>query len=293
MSENKYQILDEYPNVFILLTDVTLRDQNIMSKLHMDKFMGDLILPIAKQFPKWEFHGYHLRSYNNGLASEKYYAHRWEVYCDGEDLGQIGRDYYGSKLCYTIANHRIADKRERGYADKTTKLDKAKKLVFKNFKPKDIQELMYDARARVDSNVAHAGYMAESEWRRPYVDMMNFLSEYMMNKFDELSKEAVNLGMSPTKIPKIKDAWDMLVIKQGVSECHKQKAGAVVLIHGSTYVVGSDKGQTFTCESATLPVSVKRKVGMLKLLEDDNYLIDVGYRQNENTFYICNYMETH
>ena len=256
------------------------------SQIAVGSFWEPVICWLAERFPKWDFVGESLRG-----SDDVYVPCRWQVYADNEHLGTLSRDYYGHKPCYAIENNRIRRQRERGFACKTTNVEKAQKLVLKNFRPKDLQELMQEARARVDNNVIHAGHTAQVDWRRPYVEMMEFLSDYMMNKFDELSKEAVNLGMSPAKIPKIKDAWEMLVIKQGVSECHKQKAGAVVLIHGSTYVVGSDKGQTFTCESATLPVSVKRKVGMLKLLEDDNYLLDVGYRQNGNTFYICNYME--
>ena len=140
MSEQKYQILDKHPNVVLMLRDSTLNDKSKMSKLFIDDFMGNLILPLAKQFPKWEFRGYHLRS--NKAPDERLYPSRWSVHCGDEELGDISRDYYGDKRCYVISNHRIQNKRERGFADKTTKLDRAKKLILKNFRPKDLKELM-------------------------------------------------------------------------------------------------------------------------------------------------------
>ena len=94
----------------------------------------------------------------------KYCPRRWSVHCDGEELGSLSRGEYGGKPCYTIDNFRISNKRERGNADKTTKLDRAKKLILKNFRPKDLKELMDKARTRVWHSVDSNGYIAESEF---------------------------------------------------------------------------------------------------------------------------------
>ena len=284
MSYTKYQILDEHPNVVLMLTDTVLADQNIMSKVHMDKFMGDLILPLAKQFPKWEFRGYNLRAINGGLVDEKFYPHRWTVHCGDEELGDIGRDYYGHKICYTISNHRIQDKRERGYADKTTKLDKAKKLVLKNFRPKDLRELMNSAKRTVRSSVGTHVYMAESEWQKHYQRLCRFLSDHIMANLDEYIQTASEYGFEGNN--KLKDAYEDYHIKRSIGQCEQQKKGAVVLIHGNTYAVESDDGQFYTYENATLPDLLKRRVGMLKLIENGQTLINVGYRESEHHYYV-------
>ena len=284
MSENKYQMLDEYPNVVMMLSDQTINDKSIMSKLQIDSFMGELILPLAKQFPKWEFRGYRLRVMSAGFVDEKYYPCRWVVCCGDEELGDIGRDYYGSKLCYTISNHRIHNKRERGYADKTTKIDKAKKLILKNFRPKDLKELMHAAKRTVRSSVGTTLYMAESEWHTHYQRLCRFLSDHIIADLDEYVQIASKYGFEGNN--KLKDAYEDYHIKRSIGQCEQQKKGAVVLIHGNIYAVESDDGQFYTYENATLPDLLKRRVGMLKLVENGQTLINVGYRENENHYYV-------
>ena len=284
MSRNKYQMLDEYPNVVAMLTDQTINDNSIMSKLHMDKFMADLILPLAKQFPKWEFQGHHLRATNAGCADEKYYPHNWQVKCDGEDLGDIGRDYYGHKPCYTISNHRIWNKRERGNSDKTTKLDKAKKLILKNFKPKDLKELMDEARNTVRRSVGTSLYCAEGEWNTQYHGLCGFLSDHIMADLDAYTEIAIKHGFGRDE--KLKSTYEEYHIKRSIGQCEKEKKGAVVLIHGNTYAVETDDGQFYTYENATLPDLLKRRVGMLKLIENGQTLVNVGYRESESHYYV-------
>jgi hypothetical protein len=280
----KYQILDEHPNVVLMLTDTVLADQNIMSKSHIDKFMGDLILPLAKQFPKWEFRGCRLRATNTGGVDEKFHPHRWMVHCGDEELGEIGRDFYGSKLCYTVSNHRIQDKRERGYADKTTKLDKAKKLILKNFRPKDLKELMHAAKRTVRSSVGTSLYCAEGEWNTQYHRLCGFLSDHIMADLDAYTEIAIKHGFGRDE--KLKSTYEEYHIKRSIGQCEKEKKGAVVLIHGNTYAVESDDGQFYTYENATLPDLLKRRVGMLKLIENGQTLVNVGYRENENHYYV-------
>jgi len=282
---NKYQILDEHPNVAVMLSDKSFANQDIMSKLQIDKFMSDLILPLAKQFPKWEFQGHHLRSTHAGAQySEMFWPNRWEIHCDGEKLGDIGRDYYGSKRCYTIGNHRIGNKRERGWADKTTKLDKAKKLILKNFRPKDLKELIDEARNTVRRSVSTNLYCAEGEWHTQYQRLCTFLSDHIMADLDTYIDVANTYGFKYHE--GLKSTYADYHIKRSIGQCEKGKKGAVVLIHGNTYAVETDDGQFYTYESATLPDLLKRRVGMLKLVENGQTLVNVGYRENEHQYYV-------
>ena len=283
-THTKYQFMSEYPNVVLMLTDQTFNDKRIRSNVYMDKFMGDLILPIAKQFPKWEFRGYHLRTTNAGLTDEKFYPHRWTVHCGDEELGDIGRDYYGHKPCYTISNHRIWGKRERGNADKTTKLDKAKKLILKNFRPKDLKELMSEARSTVRRSVGTNSYCSSGEWHNHFQKFCDYLSGYLMSDLDKYVQIAEQNGYKLAQ--RLREAYEDNKIKGSIAKCEKEKKGAVVLIHGNTYAVETDDGQFYTYENATLPDLLKRRVGMLKLIENGQTLINVGYRESETHYYV-------
>ena len=260
-----------------------------ISQMKLTTFWEPLIIWLADKFPKWKIEGHHIKQIEATRCKEAkdwlYCPRRWDVLCDGEKLGSIYRDEYGGKPCYAISNFRISNKRERGNADKTTKLDRAKKLILKNFRPKDLKELMEKARARVKHSVDSNGYVAESEFQTNYQRLSRHLMNHIMSNLDTLMEIAVKDGFNREK--EIKSTYEDYYIKGRLRECSSTKnTGAVVLIHGDTYAVETDGGQFSTYENATLPDLLKVRVGMLKLIENGQTLLDVGYRENEREFYV-------
>lgn len=280
MSDTQIQFMR--PNIFIEAGGIDI------DKIEMTTFWEPLIVWLADKFPKWKFEGHYLTQTDATRMKDskdwKYYPRRWEVLCDGEDLGTLGKDYYGSKRCYTISNHRIQDKRERGYADKTTKLDKAKKLILKNFRPKDLRELMNSAKRTVRGSVGTSLYISENDWFSEYQRLCTFLSDHIMADLDAYIDIANTHGFEYHE--KLRSAYEDYHIKRSIGQCEKAKKGAVVLIHGNTYAVETDDGQFYTYESATLPDLLKRRVGMLKLVENGQTLANVGYREKEHYYYV-------
>lgn len=268
--------------------NVTIRIPN-QSRIEDDDvaigvFWEPVILWLADKFPTWKFQGINIRSAGT-TADETYMPWTWKVFCDGEELGTIHRDYYGCNACYAISNERISHQRERGNAHKTVKEEQAKKLVMRHFKPKTLHELLHEVDRQISGDLHTAAHNTWYEWRKGYEAMMMFMAEHCMEDFDALTKKAVDLGFTGDTT-KTHDAWESACIKKGIEKCREQKNGAVVLIHGNTYAVLNDSGQISTYENATLPDSIKRKVGLLKLLEYGDFLIDVGYRKGETQFYI-------
>jgi len=260
-----------------------------ISQINLTTFWEPLIIWLADKFPKWKIEGHSIRQIEATRHKEakdwKYCPRRWDVYCDEEKLGSIGCDEYGGKPCYTISNFRISNKRERGRADKTTKLDRAKKLILKNFRPKDLKELMEKTRTRVRHCVDSNGYVAESEFQTHYQRLSRHLINHVMSNLDTLMEIAVKDGFD--RVEELKSTYEDYYIKGRLRECANTKnTGAVVLIHGDTYAVETDGGQFSTYENATLPDLLKVRVGMLKLIENGQTLLDVGYRENEKEFYV-------
>lgn len=270
------------PNMFIRTGSIDI------SKVEMTTFWEPVIIWLADKFPKWKFVGSSLTQTEASRMKEreewKWYPRRWTVFLDGEELGEIGKDYYGHKLCYTISNDRIRDKRERGWAAKTSKIEQAKKIIMKNFRPKDLKEMMQDCTSTVHGGVSSNGYESSNTYSRLLQRLAHYLAADMETNLDTYIQIARRAGY--TEEQEFKEAIETNKIHRSMERCRKAKKGAVVLIHGDTYAVQTDDGQFYTYENATLPDLLKRRVGMLKLIENGQTLINVGYRENENQYYV-------
>ena len=270
------------PNMFIRTGSIDI------SKVEMTTFWEPVIIWLADKFPKWKFVGSSLTQTEASRMKEreewKWYPRRWTVFLDGEELGEIGKDYYGHKQCYTISNDRIRDKRERGWAAKTSKIEQAKKIIMKNFRPKDLKEMMQDCMSTVHGGVSSNGYESSNTYSRLLQRLAHYLAADMETNLDTYIQIARRAGY--TEEQEFKEAIETNKIHRSMERCRKAKKGAVVLIHGDTYAVQTDDGQFYTYENATLPDLLKRRVGMLKLIENGQTLINVGYRENENRYYV-------
>lgn len=280
MSEIKRVPMNGRDNVFI---DVHPASPVTEESISVGQFWEPVILWLADKFPKWKFVGTHLRGAGADEVGE-FIPWRWAVSVDGEDLGKLTRDYYGNKPCYAIENHRIANKRERGWADKTVKVENARKIVMKNFRPKDLKELIHETVRNVHMAVTYESNQAEGSYDVGYRKLTAHLHDHLMSNIDKYAAIAEGYGYAHKQT--LVDQYEDYKIKGSIEACKQRKMGAAVLIHGNTYAVQSDQGQFYTCESATLPDLLKRRLGMLKLLENEQTLINVGYRQSETEFYV-------
>lgn len=247
------------------------------------QFWEPVILWLADKFPKWKFVGSYLRG-AGAVGTEEFVPWRWDVSVDGEELGRLTRDYYGHKPCYAIENERIARKRERGWADKTVKVDNARKIVMKNFRPKDLKELIHETVGRVHTTVTYESNQAEHNYNSSYRQLTRHLSDHLMDNLSKYIGIAESYGY--TNKQTLMEHHEDYKIKGSIESCKQRKMGAAVLIHGNTYAVRQDDGHFYTCESATLPDLLKRRIGMLKLLENEQTLINVGLRYTETEFYV-------
>lgn len=270
------------PNIFVRKGSVDI------DQVEMTTFWEPVIVWLADKFPKWKFVGIHLTQTEASRIKEqsdwKWYPRRWAIYLDGEELGTINMDYYGHKKCYAISNDRIQGKRERGWADKTTKIEQAKKIIMKNFRPKDLKELttecVHTVRRSVNSNV----YASANTYSRLLQRLAHYLATDLESNLDTYMQIARRAGY--TEEQEFKEAIETNKIHRGMDKCIQEKKGAVVLIHGDTYAVQTDDDQFYTYENATLPDLLKRRVGLLKLLDNGQTLINVGHRETENQYYV-------
>ena len=86
-------------------------------------------------------------------------------------------------------------------------------------------------------------------------------------------------------------AYEEHQITKEIEECRANNTGVVVLTLGSDYAVtytdpNTLAQQTLVHTTDTLPVYIKRSVGLLKLVEVKHFLKGVGVRIADSTFFV-------
>ena len=131
------------PNILVRIEiDTELPDANFEATAEMTPYL----LALATKKPNWRFvgvQGWHRDTIEGNRIYEAYKFNVWE---GKSKLGKIYTDRgRARKTTYYAENNRITQKRDRGSAMFTTKLDKAVKNVCKEFYPATTTEIMASA----------------------------------------------------------------------------------------------------------------------------------------------------
>jgi uncharacterized Rossmann fold enzyme len=111
-----------------------------------------------------------------------------------------------------------------------------------------------------------------------------------MANWETISAIALQEGVDPNIVSSMPDAYNENKITERIYKCNSQGTGAVVLIHGNDYAVlarnasGDDTVSVYSTD--TLPAHIKVAVGMLKLLEPNKFIADVGVKLSDTSFFV-------
>ena len=207
----------------------------------------------------------------------------------GEEIGKIAKSRHGNNDVIHIANDRIAKTKERTNGYSTVDADKAvlkaKKMFFK-LKPNErIEKAMQNVGSvigkqkrlkerehySVDSTVKLAAQDFIMGTGFPlFLEHIKTRAEHERNKIEKAMQERERLTDEMMTIEKAKSAFE---------------AGktALVIKDGGKYLVKiGDKVDLF--DDNTLPDWMRGKLGMLKLVQDEQFVSDTGCRVNDETF---------
>jgi hypothetical protein len=249
----------------------------------IDPFLKDLVEQLALKYPQWTF----VEAGSTAMAVDKtYLAHRFDVKDKREVLGTIDKDYCSNGYRFRIDNHRIEGMRERGSGMKTIHLNKAIKHVDKFFGKKNMVEKITEARRKVDNVLSQVDNekawrlratwsSMESEARAFVVDNYQAFMDSVVNK----SNVAKQLEVLPTQVAEYNATQHLINML-------KNDNAFTVFIDGVNYSVQKGKDPLEIKQSDELPDFIRRAVGLLKLVEDNQVISGVGLRVNESTFLV-------
>jgi hypothetical protein len=248
--------------------------------------VGEKIAPLAfeaaKKFPRWKFVGSHTSEYPDYLE-----VTRFTVYENREKIGIISTHAARQGTKYVIDNERIKRILKRGGAMETGDPKKALKLMAKSFGGRTNAEKLAAANDRLSGYLLGGNTTKQAAYGGAMQQVYRHLDDYVLANFKEVSAAAIAAGAKPTEvssIPQMKEDYDTTT---RITKTYLDHKGAFVLLNGRDYLVRDGKDQSpLVLSSDQLPSDLKGKLGMLKLLEDNHFLKNVGYRLDATIFFV-------
>jgi len=251
----------------------------------IDPFIKPLVEALALKYPQWTFESLY-NSTNHNTKTEE--ATRFKVIDKREELGILGKEYCSSGYRFQVDNHRINNMRERGSGMKTIHLDKAIKHVNKYFSKKNVDEKLREAKEVAQNGLGNVASQKQWKMRELWLDdaISVELQKYLVSVFpDALTmldpKVIKGLEDFPTRVTE-KIEVDGMMKELRLGNMH------LVLLDGMDYAIQKGNEPPTIKASEQLPDYMRRAIGLLKLVEDNQVIHGVGYRANANTFMVVN-----
>jgi hypothetical protein len=254
-------------------------------EVYVNSTIDPVIQRLATLNPLWRFvateWGY---GGNNRLALT-----RFSVLEHGEELGKISRERKASHEVIYISNLRIAKTRERSKGYSTVDADKAvlkaKKMFFK-LKP---NERIEKAMVIADGVISHQKRLKEREKYKTESTVKDAAHAFIMGTGFPLFLEHMQTCTASDR-SHIENAMEenkrltdeMMTIEKAKAEFDAGKTALVIKDGGKYLVKIGDKIDLF--DDNTLPDWMRGKLGMLKLVQAEQFVSDTGCRVNDETF---------
>lgn len=213
------------------------------------------------------------------------------VKLDGEELGSIGLSYMGQRgkvIC--ISNDRIGKGRQRTDSYRTVDADKAILMAKKMFGKMNPNERIQKARDAAERVVSRASWNKERDRTQHQGNIKNEMLVWAETKGNAMFLEYLKTEAIPSLRHKVTVSMEkvalldteMKTIEKVQEDFSNSKTALVVKDTGKYLVKIGDKVDLY--DDNTLPLDMRMKMGMLKLVEDEQYLTDVGCKVTNEIF---------
>jgi hypothetical protein len=252
------------------------------TKIH--PFMLPLMKRLAQARPQWKFVTYR-RSLANMNDTSMFNVTTFDVYEGSAKLGRIWKTYENRGDVVCIDNDRMANSRQRGSSTNTQDLNKAFKLVTKNFHGPTIAELVQDTFEKTRSVVGGLAVKHRRVFDSKYNNLSDFLEKYTMNNWEHIKQLAIDAGVSPMTLDGMAEAHQAKLATSEINNAISTDTGATVMLRGDEYIVVIN-GVTSIFDTDHLPSHIKRSLGILKMVENHTYIEGHGARVDKDKFFI-------
>jgi len=254
----------------------------------VDKLVDPVVQRLAVLNPLWRFVVESV-TFDNSTEPQSLKATEFKVMEAGEELGTISKEYHGRNYVIQISNERIGKDRVRRGGYKTTDADKAilkaKKMFFK-LKPneridkarKDASDVIQQQSRRKDrEKYDHANTIQTAAHKFIMGTGFSLFLEHIKTMAES---EQIKIYKAQAEQERIGE--EMLTIDKVKSQFENGKTALVIKDDGKYLVKIGDAIQLY--DNNTLPEDMRGKLGMLKLVEAEAFVSNVGCRINDEVF---------
>jgi hypothetical protein len=246
---------------------------------------SQVIPVVARMFPSWQFVVTQIHMEGRD-ANRKVYPTWITVSEKGVSRGRINIRHpwrsYAEDLVFE--NPRIHRAMERRGHKTTTKPKVAIQIVKQYFTDPPITEQIQEVarRTRVEASQHTAMFNATRDLE--YMKLVVAVQSYVEENLLDIAKQvpAVNTNFNvPAYLNLVEDAK----ISASVVNAPRNSA-LTVMLHDDKYVLHRSNMPIYALTSESLPEQVRTAVGLLKLVEDGQFVRDVGYRHKADQFLV-------
>ena len=261
---------------------------NKLTKENTD--VNSLIEPVINRLatlnPLWVFRGANVEH----KGGDRFALSGFEVILDGEVLGVIRKQWHGSKNVIEISNDRISKNMLRRNGYRTQDADKAILKAKKMFAKQNSSERIEKALGTAKQVIGNQVYERNSIIRDAKSYVRQRAEKYVMEEGYQLFLEFVKTTYTQSDLSKFyvnmekgkEAAVEMLTIEK-VRDQLGTDSSALVIKDGGNYVVKMGNDVQIYNDN-TLPENLRGKLGMLKLVEKEHFISNVGCRVSDEIF---------
>lgn len=225
--------------------------------------------------PNWRFKATDYAAYTG-----YYVISEFKIIEDDEVLGTVSIEYKGRGEKIKVRNKRIDDKRERGRGYFTDDPAKAELAIRKHFFCMAEDERLLQAAA--DARGVVKGENRDKAWAK------NRVRNSLLEKSYDFAKKHMALYLE--EYPQLKpvhaeylEAREQHKVTYSVDDALDKERAMVVVCDGTRYLTQTGR-EVKTFDESDLSFDMRRKIGLLKLVQDKQMISDVGCRIDSNTF---------
>lgn len=283
---SKYDYIPDaaYPNIVIASAkDIPENERRGLDTV--PEPLQKVLCTIARKYAGHKFIGTH-RRYNNVVDT-------FYVFNGNDCLGAM--DAYLARRRGGMDSVRFMSGRVTGRRGevRTSLQDKAVKMFGTLFGGLTVLERWDLGREAIQSSLGSSLNSAGTNERLTYRNIYTLMQEYVARKIQEDSafrSDLIGLGATDELLDALPEQMALRRTIDGMQSTLRNGGSVIVVLHGDSYLVKSadDVGSEILTGyyTDTLPANIKTSIGMLKLIEDDQCITGVGYRESATTFLV-------
>jgi len=242
-----------------------------------DRF-SRLIVELATRNPLWNFVITDVRTYDKRVQTVTAYQH-------GENLGYIEWTYFRGDYGFEIGNERIERARERSRAYKTHDEKKALAAIKKAFSPKNVAERVLEAAKNAKKLLGEQSYHKRREHSTAEHAVEKHAVEFVKTIWAQYETHMETQGKAHILSKWREVEVEMKTLDELSSAFEKGRSALVIKTDGQYIVKTGDKIEIM--DDTTLPADMRAKLGMLKLVEDEHFITNIGGKVNAEVFVLA------